>query len=61
MTICYDNGEEEIIKAGDVFYTPAGHSGQINEDIAVIEISPVKEYMEVVEHLGKKMREANIP
>jgi hypothetical protein len=56
MTLQYDNGENEVVKAGDVFYAPAGHTGKIDEDIAVIEFSPEKEYMEVMTHVGKKMQ-----
>ena len=56
MTLHYDNGEDEVVKAGDVFYAPAGHTGKIDEDIAVIEFSPEKEYMEVMTHIGKKMQ-----
>ena len=56
MTLHYDNGEEKVVKAGDVFYFPSGHTGKIDEDIAVIEISPEKEYMEVMTHIGKKMQ-----
>ena len=57
MTIHYDSGEDEIVSAGDVFYIPSGHTATINEGISVIEFSPEKEYMEVMDHLGKKMQE----
>jgi len=56
MTLHYDDGEEEVVTAGDVFYFPIGHTGKIDEDIAVIEFSPEKEYMEVMAHVGKKMQ-----
>ena len=56
MTLHYDSGEDEVVKAGDVFYAPAWHTSKIDEDIAVIEFSPEKEYMEVMTHVGKKMQ-----
>jgi len=34
---------------------PSGHTATINEAIEVVEFSPEKEYMEVLENLGKKM------
>lgn len=56
MTIQYHNGEKEVIKAGDVYYLRPGHSGSIDEDSIAIEFSPEKEYMEVMEHIQKKMQ-----
>ena len=56
MTLHYDDGTKEVVKSGDVFYAPAGHTGKIEKDIAVLEFSPEKEYLEVMEHVGKKMQ-----
>ena len=56
ITIQYNNGEKEVIKAGDVYHIPAGHIATIDEDIAMLEFSPEKEYTEVIEHIRKKMQ-----
>jgi len=56
ITIKYDNGEQEVIKAGDIYYLPPGHTGTIDEDAAAIEFSPEKGYLEVMEHIKKKMQ-----
>jgi len=57
VLIKYNDGTEENITAGDVFYLPAGHTGIAKEDSKIVEFSPEKEYNEVMEHVGKKMEE----
>ena len=56
ITIQYHNGEKEVLKAGDVYYLPPGHSGSMDEEAVAIEFSPEKEYMEVLEHIKAKMQ-----
>jgi uncharacterized RmlC-like cupin family protein len=52
--IKYADGAEEVVKAGDVFYFPAGHTGwTTDEDVAWVEVSPAKEYGEVMAHVAK--------
>lgn len=53
----YDDGKEEVLSAGDVFYMPSGHTGIVEEDFKFIEFSPEKEMGEVMDHIGKKMAE----
>ena len=59
MRVKYDDGTEEVLNAGDVFYLPAGHTGIIDEDTKVIEFNPEKEFGELGEHIAKKMAEMN--
>jgi ribosomal protein L16 Arg81 hydroxylase len=59
MRVKYDDGTEEVLNAGDVFYLPAGHIGIIDEDTKVIEFNPEKEFGELGEHIAKKMAEMN--
>ena len=59
MRIKYDDGTEEVLNAGDVFYLPAGHNGIIDEDTKVIEFNPEKEFGELGKHIAKKMAEMN--
>jgi hypothetical protein len=54
--IRYDDGEEEVVRAGEVFYYPPGHVGWSDEETAWIEFSPEKEMNMVMEHIGKKMQ-----
>ena len=48
---------EELVKAGDVFYWPAGHTAIVEEDLKFIDFSPEKESDEVMQHIGKRMAE----
>ena len=52
----YDDGEEEVVRAGEVFYYPPGHVGWSDEEIAWIEFSPEKELNVVMDHIGQKMQ-----
>jgi hypothetical protein len=54
LQITYDDGTEENISAGDVFYLPAGHNGKSEKELIWIEFSPEKELKQVFDHLAKK-------
>lgn len=60
MLIKYDNGNEEILQTGDVFYLPPGHTGIVQENLKLLDFSPSKEFNEVMEHIGRKMAELAI-
>jgi hypothetical protein len=51
----YDDGKEETLKAGDVFYMPPGHTGVVEKDLKMIDFSPEKEMKEVMDHISRKM------
>ena len=55
----YTNGDEEVCKAGEVFYWPAGHTVWVKEDTTFVEFSPKKELKEVYAHIGKKLSAAS--
>jgi hypothetical protein len=57
VRIKYDDGTEEVITTGDVFYLPPGHTLMVEEDMKFLDFSPEKELNEVFEHIGKKMAE----
>jgi hypothetical protein len=57
LLIKYDNGSEESLTTGDVFYMPPGHIGIVKKDLKIIDFSPTKELNEVMEHIAKKMVE----
>ena len=59
MQIKYDDGTEEVLNAGDIFYLPPGHIGIIDEDTKVIEFNPEKEFGELGAHIAKKLAEMN--
>src|SRR5690606_17635657 len=57
ILLIYDDGKEEVVRAGDIYFWPKGHTGIVQENIKFIEISPTKEYNEVISHVSKKMAE----
>lgn len=57
MLIKYDDGTEELLQDGDVFYLPPGHTAIVQKNIKFIDFNPSKEFDEVVAHVGMKMAE----
>lgn len=57
MLVKYDNGTEERLSAGDVFYLPPGHTGIVEKDLKIIDFNPEKEFKEVMDHIANKMAE----
>jgi len=51
----YADGREEVVRAGDVYYWPPGHTVRVDEDYEAVEFSPSAEMNEVISHLKKKM------
>lgn len=54
----YKGGKEEVCRAGEIFYWPAGHTVWVKEDTSFIEFSPDRELKEVYDHIGKKLQTA---
>ena len=57
LLIKYDDGTEEILKEGDVFYLPPGHTAIVQKDMQFLDFSPSKELNEVMENVNKRMAE----
>jgi ethanolamine utilization protein EutQ (cupin superfamily) len=55
LLVKYDDGTEETLSDGDVYFLPNGHTLIVEEDVKLIEFSPSEEFNEVIEHVGKKM------
>ena len=51
----YADGTEEIVRAGEVYYWPPGHTVWVDEDYEAIEFSPSGAMGELIEHLKSKM------
>ena len=48
--IIYNDGAEDLLQAGDVYYLPAGHTAIVEEDLKCIMFSPDKAHGDVLEH-----------
>lgn len=55
LTVTYANGLEEMIKGGDLFYWPPGHTVRAGKDAEIILFSPQEEHGKVIDHLREKM------
>lgn len=55
----YDDGSEETLRAGDVFYMQPGHTALVKKDMKIIDFSPTEELNEVMAHIAKKMAEVS--
>ncbi|NND08687.1 MAG: DUF861 domain-containing protein [Saprospiraceae bacterium] len=55
MKVIYDDGNEEILEAGDAFYLPAGHTAIVEANLRMLDFSPSKEHNEVLSHVGEMM------
>ncbi|HOZ97161.1 MAG TPA: hypothetical protein PKY86_01665 [Niabella sp.] len=58
VKIQYPGGKEETVHAGEVFYWPAPHTGVIEKSAKFIDFSPDGKFIQVIEHVGKKMAAA---
>ncbi|MCG8582250.1 MAG: cupin domain-containing protein [Bacteroidales bacterium] len=59
IRITYDNGEDEQINEGDVFFIPAGHTAKVMKDLKIIVFSTIKEHNEVINHVVKSIANVN--
>ena len=51
----YTDGHEEVAKAGELWYAPAGHTAWVEEDTEIIDFSPQDQMEEVLGHIKKQM------
>jgi hypothetical protein len=55
LTIRYADDTQEVIKGGDLFYWPPGHTVKVSSDAEVILFSPQDEHGRVIDHMHAKM------
>ena len=55
LTVTYADGTDEVIRGGDLFYWPPGHSVKVAADAEVVLFSPQHEHGEVIDHMQHKM------
>ena len=55
VTVTYADGDEEVIRGGDMFYWPPGHTVRGGKDAEVILFSPQAEHNKVIDHMLGKM------
>ncbi len=55
IRVRYADGTEEVVRAGDVYFWPAGHTVIVEEDYESVEFSPAGPMGEVINHLKGKL------
>ena len=58
LRMTYDDGRQETLNAGDLFYMPPGHVGVVEEDLKLMDFSPQKGMRKVIAHIEKKIAES---
>ena len=51
----YADGREEVVRAGDVYYWPPGHTVWVDEDYEAVEFSPSGPMCDLIDHLNAKL------
>lgn len=51
----YADGAEEVVRAGEVYHWPPGHTVRVEEDYEAVEFSPAGPMGEVIDHLRTKL------
>jgi hypothetical protein len=55
VTVTYQDGKEESVSGGDLFYWPPGHSVKVGRDAEIILFSPQVAHCAVVDHIKKQL------
>ena len=55
VTVTFGDGAEEVVRGGDLFYWPPGHTVKVGEAAEVILFSPQEEHGKVIDHLREKL------
>jgi hypothetical protein len=58
ITVRYADGTEDVNKAGDIYYWPAGHTGWSDNGVTFVEFSPAEELRPVLAHVGAQLATA---
>jgi hypothetical protein len=49
---------DEVLRAGDLYYMPPGHTALFEQDTTIFELSPKGEYQKTMEVVARNMRGA---
>jgi hypothetical protein len=57
IRVKYQDGKEDVVNAGEVFYWPGMHTGIVEKNAKFIDFSPEMEFTQLMDHMAKKMEE----
>jgi hypothetical protein len=55
IRVFYEDGTEEVVGAGEIYYWPPGHTVLIEEAVRMVEFSPHEEMSQVLAHVVSKL------
>lgn len=55
IRVRYADGHEELVRAGEAYYWPPGHTIRVDEDYEALEFSPSGPMNALIEHLAEKL------
>ena len=58
ITTTSAKGETETVTKDDLFYWPPGHNVRVEEDADIVMFSPQREHTRVIDHMRRKVSEA---
>ncbi|MBL7696717.1 MAG: hypothetical protein JNK79_01100 [Chitinophagaceae bacterium] len=56
LRVRYADGNDVLLKAGDLFYMPPGHTGVVLDDLKLLDFSPADEMKELIKHIDAKLQ-----
>ena len=58
LNVRYEDGSEEAIRPGELYYMPNGHTVWFNEDTTFVEFSPAEGMQQVMDHAAAAMAQS---
>ena len=55
VRVNYQDGSEEVVRAGELYYWPAGHTIFVEDAVRMVEFSPHDQMSEVLAHVVAKL------
>lgn len=55
IRVTYEDGTEEVVGAGEIYYWPSGHTVVVEEAVEMVEFSPHDEMSGVLAHVVDKL------
>lgn len=55
IEVAYQDGTQEVVRGGELYYWPPGHTVRFLEDTSYVEFSPAGEMRELVGHVKAKL------
>ena len=55
IRVKYEDGTEEVVGAGEIYYWPSGHTVVVEEAVKMVEFSPHDQMSQVLAHVVGKL------